>query len=240
MANRRMFSLDIVDTDAFLDMPSSAQNLYFHIGMRCDDDGFCANPQRIIKILGASKDDLNILLLKKFLLPCNNGVVVMKHWWMHNTKRKDTYKRSNYLDDNPELKINGNKAYTYSEDGVRYLSVNGALTQDNISKVNISKNNILPHTCVHEEEEKISIPTIKEIDSFIKDNELNVNSKQFFNYYNALGWKINGQPITNWKALLLTWNKNKEKETSSTVRVVKKPDWLEEYERNFMDGVEEL
>jgi len=146
MANRRMFSLDIVDSDAFLDMPSSAQNLYFHIGMRSDDDGFCANPNKIIKIVSGSTDDLKLLLAKKFLLECNNGVVVVKHWWMHNTKRKDTYKPSNYLLDNPELKIDEKKAYTFNDKGLpltsRQLSVNEPVTQDKISKDKLSKDNI--------------------------------------------------------------------------------------------------
>lgn len=137
-----MFSLDIVDSDAFLDMPISSQALYYHIGMRSDDDGFCASPSKIIKIIGASNDDLKILIGKKFLLECNGGVVLVKHWWIHNTKRKDTYKRSNYLIDNPDLKIDGNKAYTFNENGVRYLSVNEPLTQDKIIEDKIIKENI--------------------------------------------------------------------------------------------------
>ena len=143
-----MFSLDIVDSDAFLDMPISSQALYFHIGMRSDDDGFCASPSKVIKIIGASNDDLKILIGKKFLLECNNGVILVKHWWIHNTKRKDTYKKSNYLIDNADLRIDENKAYTFNENGVRYLSVNEPLTQDKISKdkiieVNISKDNLI-------------------------------------------------------------------------------------------------
>ena len=239
MANRRMFSLDIVDTDAFLDMPSSAQNLYFHIGMRSDDDGFCANPLRIIKIVNASKDDLNLLIFKKFLLQCENGVVVVKHWWMHNTKRKDTYKRSNYLDDNPNLKIDTNKAYTYNENGVSYLSVNGALTQDKISKDNLIYNtqeSQKTHVCVHEEEEHIFIPTLEDVENFVKKNNLKVKPILFFNHYKALDWKIKDRPITNWKALLLTWERTKLSEVSSS----NKPDWLIEYEKNFDSKIEEL
>lgn len=114
MAIRRMISLEIIDSDAFLDMPSSTQNLYFHIVGRADDDGFCDNPKKIIRICGASNDDLSLLIVKKFLLECPNGVVVVKHWWLLNTKRKDRYKPSNYLKDN-KLYLDENNAYTLEQ-----------------------------------------------------------------------------------------------------------------------------
>ncbi len=146
MANRRCFSMAIVDSDAFLDMPCSAQNLYFHIGMRSDDDGFCASPMKIIKIVNASNDDLKLLIAKKFLLECNNGVVVVKHWLIHNTIRKDTYKPSNYLEDNPELKLDTNKAYTFNENGLpltnRQRAVNEPLPQIKLNKDNLIEDNL--------------------------------------------------------------------------------------------------
>ena len=119
MAIRRMISLEIIDSDAFLDMPSSSQNLYFHIVGRADDDGFCDNPKKIIRTCGASNDDLLLLLTKKFLLECPNGVVVVKHWWLLNTKRKDRYKPSNYLKDN-NLYLDENNAYTFEQTDARY------------------------------------------------------------------------------------------------------------------------
>lgn len=159
MANRRCFSMAIVDSDAFLDMPSSAQNLYFHIGMRSDDDGFCASPMKIIKIVNASNDDLKLLIAKKFLLECNNGVVVVKHWWIHNTMRKDTYKPSNYLQDNPDLKLDTNKAYTFNENGIpltnRYRTVTEPLPQINIKETKLNKNNLIKDNLTQDKEELI-------------------------------------------------------------------------------------
>ena len=80
MAERRMFAKTIIDSDAFLDMPLSAQALYFHLSMRADDEGFVGNPKRIRAMVGASEDDLKLLLLKRFLLAFESGVVVIKHW----------------------------------------------------------------------------------------------------------------------------------------------------------------
>jgi hypothetical protein len=79
-----MFSLDIVDTDAFLEMPVSTQNLYFHLAMRADDDGFVSSPRKIIKTVNASSDDFRILLSKNYLIPFENGICVIKHWRIHN------------------------------------------------------------------------------------------------------------------------------------------------------------
>ena len=89
MANRRMFSLDVVDTDNFLDMPLSAQGLYFHLGMRADDDGFISSPKKIIKIVNASEDDLKLLIIKGYLIPFESGVIVISDWCVNNYIRAD-------------------------------------------------------------------------------------------------------------------------------------------------------
>ncbi len=84
MANRRMFSLDVVDTDKFLEMPLSTQALYFHFGMRADDDGFVSSPKRIIKSLCCNEDDLKLLIAKGYLIPFESGVVVISDWNINN------------------------------------------------------------------------------------------------------------------------------------------------------------
>lgn len=96
MAERRMFSKVVIDSDTFLDMPLSAQALYFHLSMRADDDGFVSSPKRIQAYVGASTDDLKILLAKHFLIPFESGVVVIKHWKIHNYIQKDRYKETYY------------------------------------------------------------------------------------------------------------------------------------------------
>lgn len=111
MANRRMFSPDIVQSDAFLDMPSSTQTLYFHLGMRADDDGF-VNPRHTMRLIGAEEDSLKILITKKFVVPFENGVVVIKHWRINNFIRKDRYRETNYIREKSTLFVRANQAYT--------------------------------------------------------------------------------------------------------------------------------
>ena len=112
MAEKRMFSQKIIDSDAFLDMPLSTQSLYFHLNMRADDDGFINNPKKIQRMIGASEDDLKLLMAKRFVLSFDSGVIVIKHWRMHNTLQKDRYKPTQYQDEYSTLLIKKNRSYT--------------------------------------------------------------------------------------------------------------------------------
>ena len=89
MANRRMFSKDVVDTDKFLEMPPSTQALYFHLGMRADDDGFVSSPKKITQFVNCGNDDLKLLLAKGYLIPFESGVVVISDWNVNNWIRAD-------------------------------------------------------------------------------------------------------------------------------------------------------
>ena len=111
MAQRRMFSKKITETDLFLDMPMSAQCLYFHLNMSADDDGFIGNAKTIRRMIGASEDDLKLLLAKEFLIPFDNGVVVIKDWKIHNYIQKDRYNETIYKDEKSTLIENENKQY---------------------------------------------------------------------------------------------------------------------------------
>lgn len=112
MANKRMFTMKIVDTDAFLDMPLSTQCLYFHLNMRADDDGFIGNPKRIEKIIGANDDDLKLLIAKRFVILFDDGVIVIKHWRMHNTLSRDRYVETSYTDEKKKLLLKDNGSYS--------------------------------------------------------------------------------------------------------------------------------
>ncbi len=105
MANRRMFSLDVVDTDKFLEMPISTQALYFHLGMRADDDGFVSSPKRITSLVGASPDDLKLLVAKGFIIAFQNGVIVICHWRQNNYVRCDRYTKSIHVDEMNSLSL---------------------------------------------------------------------------------------------------------------------------------------
>ena len=119
MAEKRMFTQKIIDSDAFLDMPLSTQALYFHLNMRADDDGFVNNPKRIQRTIGASEDDLKLLIVKRFVICFENGVIVIKHWRMHNLRRFDRYVHTVYVDEYNSLYIKTNGAYTQNpQEGV--------------------------------------------------------------------------------------------------------------------------
>ena len=109
MANRRMFSLRVIDTDEFLDMPQSSQYLYYNLAMRADDDGFVANPKRIMRMVGCNDDDLKVLALKQFIIPFEKGICVIRHWRIHNLIRQDRYVETEYLDEKSCLLIKNGK-----------------------------------------------------------------------------------------------------------------------------------
>lgn len=112
MAERRMFAKTIIDSDSFLDMPHSTQLLYFHLSMRADDDGFINNPKKIQRMVGSGDDDLKLLIAKNFIIPFDSGVVVIKHWRIHNYIQSDRYKSTVYQEEKAMLQVKENKAYT--------------------------------------------------------------------------------------------------------------------------------
>lgn len=120
---RRMFSPQIVSSDAFLDMPISSQALYFHLNMNADDDGFVGNPKKILRIIGGTDDDIKLLLAKRFILGFADGVIVVKHWLIHNLIRADLYKETLYKKHKLTLGLNENGAYTELRDGISPIKV---------------------------------------------------------------------------------------------------------------------
>lgn len=115
MAERRMFAKTIIDSDAFLEMPTTSQLLYFHLAMRADDDGFVNKPKSLMRMVGCKDDDLKLLFVKKFLIPFESGVVVIKHWKIHNYIRKDTYTETKYKEEKSTLELDENSAYRIAD-----------------------------------------------------------------------------------------------------------------------------
>ena len=142
MAERRMFAKTIVDSDAFLDMPLSTQALYFHLSMRGDDDGFINNPKKIQRMIGCGDDDLKLLIAKNFIIPFESGVVVIKHWKIHNYIRSDRYKETVYQEEKNMLEVKDNKAYTLGIPMVDRLDTQDSIGKDSIDKVSIVEDNI--------------------------------------------------------------------------------------------------
>lgn len=137
MAERRMFAKTIIDSDAFLDMPHSTQLLYFHLSMRADDDGFINNPKSIMRNAKCNDDDIKLLIAKKFIIPFESGIVVIKHWKIHNYIAKDRYKETKYKEEKASLSLDENNSYTTCIQPVYETD-----TQDRLGKVSLGKESI--------------------------------------------------------------------------------------------------
>ncbi len=131
MANRRMFSLDVVDTDVFLDLPISSQALYFHLGMRADDDGFVSSPKRVTSMIGANQDDLKLLIAKGFIIALEDGIIVIRHWKQNNYIQNDRRKSTIYQSQLAALTVNNG---IYEVDTQCIQTVSTLDTQDSIDK----------------------------------------------------------------------------------------------------------
>ena len=190
MAERRMFAKTIVLSDAFLDMPLGARCLYMTMGMLADDDGFVNNPKSIMRQSGATTDDLKILIEKKFIIPFESGVIVIKHWRINNYLQKDRYQETKYIEEKSQLQIDEKGAYT-SNVYTDYVYTG----KDRIGKDRIGN--------------KYIAPTLEEIQEYCKQRNNNVDAQKFYDYYTRNDWKDSkGNKVKNWKQKVITWEKH--------------------------------
>ena len=176
MSERRMFAKSIIDSDAFLDMPLSTQALYFHLSMRADDEGFVNNPKKIQRMIGASDDDMKVLLAKNFIILFESGVIVIKHWKIHNYIRGDRITKTNYQEEKSLLQLKNNGAYTLCPANVSQMSdtcqSNVSIGKDSIDKNSIDKdsnNNILSGEKSDNSEKKSFSEEICKIINYLND-----------------------------------------------------------------------
>ena len=141
VAERRMFAKTIIDSDAFLDMPLSTQALYFHLSMRADDDGFINNPKKIQRMVGCGDDDIKLLIAKRFILVFDSGVIVIKHWKIHNYIQKDRYKKTVDQEERAQLGMQENRAYTMLDTECIH-NASEMETQVRLGKVRLGKESI--------------------------------------------------------------------------------------------------
>lgn len=136
MAQKRMFSKAIINSDSFIEMPDSSQVLYFYLAMQADDDGFVDNWKSIMRMTGKKEDDLKILITKKFIIPFESGIIVIKHWRIHNYIQNDRYTETKYKQEKALLSLDENKAYVLQQ---------GQCIQDgyNVDTQNKNQNQIL-------------------------------------------------------------------------------------------------
>lgn len=202
MAERRMFAKSIVLSDAFLDMPLSARCLYFTLGMFADDDGFVGSPKGIMRQCGASQDDMNILLAKRFLLAFDSGVVVIKHWRINNYLRSDRYQSTTYLEEKDTLTLDEKNAYTEKdkEFGIPSIGI-PSIDKDSIVKDSIDNN-----------KGRFTPPTVEEVREYCNERKNNVDPETFINFYESKGWFVGKNKMKDWKASVRTWERNRKKE----------------------------
>lgn len=232
MAERRMFAKTIVDSDAFLDMPLSAQALYFHLSIRADDDGFVNNPKKIQRVINASDDDLKLLIAKRFIIVFESGVIVIKHWKIHNYIQKDRYKETVYREEKNLLEIKKNGSYTIKNsspslpDTERIQNGYSLEAQVRLGKVSLE----LGKDSVGKKSErpmvkKFTPPTLEQVIEYCNERNKGVDPERWFNFYQAKGWMVGKNKMKDWKAAVRTWenNCNNTKTTSPNKPIETRP-----------------
>lgn len=174
MAEKRMFSTRITGSDAFLDMPLSSRCLYFHLGMEADDDGFLNNAKTIQRMIGASEDDLKLLISKSFVIMFGSGVMVIKHWNINNYIRNDRKKSTNYTEELACLELKENGSYTLIDSsltlGIPTVNQMSGTCQHRIDKIRLDENRI--DTIDHQAGRVISSKTFKSKEELTNEFEM--------------------------------------------------------------------
>ena len=204
MARRRMFSLDIVDTDAFLDMPSSAQNLYFHLGMRADDEGFISNPKRITALIGSSPDDLKLLITKNYIIPFKSGVCVVRDWRINNYIQADRRKDTLHFAEKAMLSLDNAAAYTLLNTAC-IQNASKLDTQDSIGKTSTGEERIDKGR--EQTRKRFTPPTVDEVAAYCQERGNKLDPERFIDFYSAKGWCIGKNRMKDWRAAVRTWER---------------------------------
>lgn len=214
MAERRMFAKTIIDSDAFLDMPQTTQNLYFHLSMRADDEGFINNPKRIARTIGAGDDDLRVLIAKKFVIGFESGVIVIKHWKIHNYIRGDRIQKTNYTEERSMIDTKDNGAYTLCQSLGGHLADNPP-SDDSIGKDRLGKDRLGKDSIGDNARKRTTFtkPTLQEVQSRIVEMNYSIDAERFISYYESNGWMVGRTKMKDWKAALTNWSKSTPKQT---------------------------
>lgn len=201
MAEKRMFTKKVSDSDAFIEMSAAAQALYFHLNQGADDDGFNNQVQMAMWKAHASIDDLKVLMAKNFIIRFESGVIVIKHWRMHNTLRKDRYTPTNFQEELAMLGVKENEAYTLN--GCQMVAKR--LPQDSIDKVSVVENSADENKRGKKHKAFVP-PTFEEVLKYAKEKGREDLAKEFFDYFTVGDWiDSQGTKVKNWKQKFLTW-----------------------------------
>ena len=210
MAQKRMFSLQVVDTDAFMDMPTSAQALYFHLGMHGDDDGFVASPRKIARAAGCNDDDMRLLIAKGYVIQFENGVIVITDWNVNNTLKNDRYKETIYQNEKALLQSEKSGKYLLGSNMVPECAPNG-------SNVEPQHNRTQPNQAEQSETGDIEAdeppkrtrfipPTVVQVQQYCQEKGYTIDPQRFIDYYESNGWMVGKNKMKDWKAAVRSWN----------------------------------
>ena len=198
-----MFCKTIIESDDFLDLPLTAQALYFHLGMRADDDGFINNLRMIQRMIGSKGADYKLLAEKGFMVSFDSGVCAIVHWRMHNSIQKDRYKPTVYQAEKSLLDERQNRPDT---DCIQLG--NRLEPQVSIGKDRIDKESIVEHGAMADKPpatKRFIPPTFDEIEDYCRERNSSVDAGRFLAYYQANGWRIGRNTMKDWQAAIRTW-----------------------------------
>lgn len=227
MAERRMFSKTVIDSDAFLEMPLSAQALYFHLSMRADDDGFVNSPRRIMRLICCSDDDMKLLIAKNFVILFESGIVVIKHWRIHNYIQKDRYHETNYIKEKRMLRLNENNSYSKVDtpciQDVSKLDTEVRLGKDSLDKDSQGES---------EKKRRFTPPTLSEVQNYIEEKGYHINAERFVNFYGSKNWMVGKNKMSDWHKALGGWEADwkTEHQGDANTRFAKEAD-------DILDGI---
>lgn len=203
MANRRMFSRTITESDAFTDLPLSAQALWFHMGMSADDDGIVNNPKRVQRCIGATDDDARLLLAKGFIVAFDSGVIAIRDWRVNNYIRPDRYTPTVYQAELASLNngscLPGDIPNVIPNDIPAVDPGKDRLGKDRLGK---SESSVT----------QVQRPTLEEVTAYCNQRGNGIDPERFIDYYTANGWRVGKQPMRDWKAAVRSWEKRERQQ----------------------------
>lgn len=186
----------------------SARCLYFTLGMLADDDGFVNSPKAIMRQAGASNDDLNLLLAKRFILSFESGVIVIKHWRIHNYIQKDRYKGTKYIEEMAAITVDEKGAYTECIQPVSILDTQDRLELEQELKQELVEDNVVDSSPARVSNKRTMPPTLEEVQAYCIERGNHVDAVRFVDYYTANGWKVGKNKMKDWKAAVRTWERS--------------------------------
>lgn len=206
MANKRMFALDVIDTDRFCEMPVSARLLYYELGMRGDDEGFVQNPKRIMLTTGTTVDDLKILAAKGYVILFDSGVLVITHWRQNNFIQKDRFHETTCLAEKAQIQTTDSKIYELLPSGNKLdtpciRTVSDLEAQIRLDKTRKEEKARAPSS------RRFTPPTVEDVASYCRERGNAVDAQRFVDFYASKGWKVGNAGMKDWHAAVRNWER---------------------------------